>query len=147
MKDIKGTHCWAKPISRTASAKRCASTPVNGRSIMWRITILQSSTQIPSQRCRKNWQGEPRNAKSSRSARKPNRANTAASTRSQSCLSAENAEHHTAAVLGRQAVKRKLYGAASTALTTAKILPPLTDDGRSAFAGSHHGSHTENSAD
>ena len=112
--------CWAKPTSRTVSARRCASTAVNGRSIMWRTTIRQSSMPTPSHRCRRNWQGEPQNARSSRSARLQSRANIAENTRSLNCLSVGNARLHTADALGLQTVKRELCGAVSAALTTAK---------------------------
>lgn len=106
--------------------RKCASTAANGRSIMWRTTIRQSSMPTLSHRCRKNWQDEPRNARSSMSARQQSEENTAESMHSHNCLSAENAECHTADAHGQQADKRKLCGVASTVLTTAKVLPQLT---------------------
>lgn len=113
-----GTLCWAKPTSRTASAKRYESTAENGRSIMWRTTIRQSSMRIPSPRCRRNWQDEPQSARSSRLARLPSKANTAESMHSPSCSSAENAERPTADAHGHPAVKRESCGGASIVSTT-----------------------------
>lgn len=94
---------------------------------MWRTNIRQSSMPTPSRRCRRNLQGELRNARLSRSARQPSRANTAESTRSPNCLSVGNAEHSTDDALGRQAVKRELCSAVSTAKKYCHHLPTMEE--------------------
>ena len=114
------TPCSKRATRPNACPLPKRETEAKRHSIMWKTTIPQLSMPTPSHRYRRNWQGEPRNARSSKSARQPSRANTAESTRSLNCLSAENAERHTADALGRQAVKRELCGAVSAALTTVK---------------------------
>ena len=80
-KSTRGMLCWAKPTQRTASARKCASTPGSARNTMWRTIIRQSSMQPPSPEYRKNWQGGHLNARSSRLEPKRSKANTPASMR------------------------------------------------------------------
>lgn len=107
-------------FSSTTIVAPITSVPKKRSQPMWRTTIRQLSMPTPSHRCRRNWQGEPQNARSSRSARLQSRANIAENTRSLNCLSVGNARLHTADALGLQTVKRELCGAVSAALTTAK---------------------------
>ena len=106
-----------RPTSPTASAKRSESTTVNARNTMWKTVTLPLSTRLPSAEFRRNSQGAPANAKSAEKPR-PSKANTQVNTLWQNCSSAVNASPPTADAHGRQAVKRKSCGDASTALNT-----------------------------
>ena len=111
------TLCWAKPMLRTVSEKvringgeRPAVYENNHPAIIDADTFTQVQEELARRASKR---------RSSRSARQPNKANTAESTHSPNCLSAENAgtPYADARTAGGQ---KEVYGAVSTALTTAK---------------------------